>query len=80
MSTGRFVILAGIAVGVGALLLALGGVLDSVVLEVAGAACILVVFVLRDLWLYAGRSRQLLLGGALLAGVVVVSFVVQRLS
>jgi hypothetical protein len=67
MSTRRFVVIVGLAIGLGAALLALRRAMDSVALEVAGAACVLSVFALRERWLWAGKVRQLLLAGALSA-------------
>jgi hypothetical protein len=73
-------VLVDLAIGLGAAVLGLGRAMDSVALEVAGAACVLSVFALRERWLWAGKVRQLLLAVGALAAVVVVSFVVQRLS
>jgi hypothetical protein len=80
MTTKRFLVIGCIALVAGIALLALGSVLDSAAVSVAGAACVLSLFILRERWPWGGAGKQRLLMPALLGSVVLVAFVVERLS
>jgi putative flippase GtrA len=80
MTTKRFLVIGCIALAAGIALLALGSVLDSAAVSAAGAACVLSLFILRERWLWSGAGKQRLLMLALLASVVLVAFVAERLS
>ena len=76
MTTKRFLMIGCIALAAGIALLALGSVLDSAAVSVAGAACVFSVFILRERWLWGGAGKARLLMPALLGSVVLVAFVV----
>lgn len=64
----------------GAALLILSSVTDSAVLAVAGAGCIVAVFVAREAWVWRGAGRQWLTMVGALAVIVLVAFVVAHLG
>jgi hypothetical protein len=79
MTTARFLVVALVTMGASIALLAIGGARDEPWLEVAGAVCIGLTFLARAAWQWRGREREAALWTLTILGVIVVSFVLQRL-
>ena len=80
MTTGRFLVVAAVTLGAGAVLLALGGFLDEPWLAVAGAACIGLTLLARTVWTWSGSPRAFAAFVLAIAAVVLVAFVAQRVA
>ncbi len=80
MTGSRFLALATGGLALACVCLALAAPLDAPALAVAGAAIVFAVLVARELWLWHGRRRGLVLVTGALALVTLVAFTVQRLG
>jgi hypothetical protein len=78
MTTSRFLVVAAVTLGAGAVLLALGGFLDEPWLAVAGAACIGLAFLARTVWTWSDSPRAFAAYALAIGLVVVAAFVAQE--